>query len=91
MDTSAVLELRREGSPFHVDAKRFFEEASDLTWCVLNATSHETFTRQRYDVGLDPGLETYHFMRGEQSDNSASTRATSNALFSCSQSTRTKG
>lgn len=66
MDTSAVLELRREGSPFHVDAKRFFEEASDLTWCVLNATSHETFTRQRYDVGLDPGLETYHFMRGEQ-------------------------
>lgn len=64
VDTSAVLELRREDGDHHAEARRFFEAARGLTWCVLNSTSHETFTRERYDVSLDSGLESYHFMRG---------------------------
>lgn len=66
VDTSAVLELHRKDAPFHAEAKRFFEESSGLTWCVLNATSHEAFTRQRYDIRLESALETYRFMRGGQ-------------------------
>jgi predicted nucleic acid-binding protein len=66
VDTSAVLELHREGAPFHAEAKRFFGERTGVTWCVLNATSHEAFTRQRYDVRLESALDTYGFMRGVQ-------------------------
>ena len=65
VDTSAVLELRREDGPFHAQATRFFEEQKGLTWCVLNATSHETFTRERYDRGLDLGLGAFRFLREE--------------------------
>ncbi len=63
IDTSAVLELHREDSRFHAEAKRFFKESSDLRWCVLNETSHEAFTRQRYDEGFGAALEAYRFMR----------------------------
>lgn len=63
VDTSAILEMHRENSRFRDEAKRFFEASSDLTWCVLNVTSHETFTRQRYDIGLEQGLNTFRFMR----------------------------
>lgn len=63
VDTSAVLELRREHSRYHAEANRLFAESRSLTWCVLNATCHETFTRQRYDVGLEAGLKAFRFLR----------------------------
>ena len=66
VDTSAVVALLNPRDQFHDAAVEFFQGAHDLTWLALNVTSHELFTRVRYDEGLLPALNRYDFIRGER-------------------------
>ena len=64
IDTSAVIAHLDPTEQFHAEAKLFFETVHDgLTFAIVNVTSHETFTRVRYDRGLAPALERYDFLR----------------------------
>lgn len=63
IDTSAAVALLDESDSLHHAAVEFFAAADFFQWCVLNSTSHETFTRLRYDHGLNLGLEGYDLLR----------------------------
>ena len=64
IDTSAAVALLDQSDSLHSVAAQFFaDEADSFQWCVLNATSHETFTRLRYDHGLNLGLKGYDLLR----------------------------
>lgn len=65
VDTSAVVALLDPEDQFHDLAKEFFENAEGILWLAVNVTTHELFTRVRYDEGLRPALSRYDFMRGE--------------------------
>ena len=64
IDTSAVIALLNPKDQFHDQARQFFKSAEGLTWLALNVTTHELFTRVRYDDGLLTALTRYDFMRG---------------------------
>lgn len=64
IDTSAVIALLDHGDRFHGEAERFFGSENSLVWFAVNTTSHETFTRIRYNnKGLNSALEHYDFLR----------------------------
>jgi predicted nucleic acid-binding protein len=64
IDTSAVLALHDPGDRFHRDADTYFRAAAGRQdWCVVDVTSHETFTRVRYDRGLVAAMQRYSFLR----------------------------
>lgn len=63
IDTSAVLALHDPGETFHAEARRLFSSAHDLIWAVLDATSHECFTRARYRGTYRAAIEQYSFLR----------------------------
>jgi predicted nucleic acid-binding protein len=64
VDTSAVIALLNPKDQYHDLARQFFESAEGLIWFALNVTTHELFTRVRYDEGLPTALSRYDFMRG---------------------------
>ena len=66
VDTSAVIALLNPQDKFHDLAREFFENAEGFIWLALNVTTHELFTRTRYDQGLREALSRYDFFRGER-------------------------
>lgn len=64
IDTSAILALFNTSDSLHKKAKDFFENISHIDWFVLNATIHETFTRNRYDRDLYSSLKIYDDLKG---------------------------
>jgi predicted nucleic acid-binding protein len=66
IDTSAILALFNTSDSLHKTAKNFFENISDVDWFVLNATIHETFTRNRYGRDLHSSLEIYDNLKGSK-------------------------
>jgi predicted nucleic acid-binding protein len=68
VDTSAVIALLDSEDQFHELAQQFFENAQGFTWLAVNITSHELFTRVRYDEDLPTALSRYDFIRGEGFD-----------------------
>lgn len=63
IDTSAVLALHDPAEQFHADATRLFSSQHGLIWAVLDATSHECFTRARYRGTFRAAIEHYTFLR----------------------------
>jgi predicted nucleic acid-binding protein len=66
VDTSAVIALFNPEDQFHDLALEFFQNADGFIWLALNVTTHELFTRTRYDQGLHEALSRYDFFRGER-------------------------
>jgi predicted nucleic acid-binding protein len=66
VDTSAVIALLNPKDQFHDLAREFFENTEGFIWLALNVTTHELFTRTRYDQGLRQALSGYDFLRGER-------------------------
>jgi len=62
IDTSAAIALFDSEDQFHNEAKAFYE-GSQFAWYVVNTTTHELFTRVRYDEGLPQALKHYDFLR----------------------------
>lgn len=65
VDSSAVIALHNPQDQFHDMARQFFENSNRYVWLVLNVTTHEVFTRVRYDDGLPEALSRYDFIRRE--------------------------
>lgn len=63
IDTSAVIALHDPSEQFHEEAKGFFSSQRSLLWTVLDVTSHECFTRVRYDRTFNAAAEHYSFLR----------------------------
>lgn len=62
VDTSAAIALLESKDPYHHHARNYFAANKDAVWIVVNATTHEAFTRRRYDVSLPSGLKIYNFL-----------------------------
>jgi predicted nucleic acid-binding protein len=65
IDTSAALALCDKSDNLHQEAKRFYE-TTNLQLAVVNVTSHETFTRYRYDNDLIGAIKCYDFLRSDR-------------------------
>lgn len=64
LDTAAIVALFDEGDPLHRLATEFFEAGrGEVTWYVVDATSHESFTRVRYNATLPRALAAFQFLR----------------------------
>jgi predicted nucleic acid-binding protein len=66
VDTSGIIALLDPDDQFHQEAEDFFKKADDILWFTVNVTSHELFTRFRYDKGFSSALSGYDFLRGVQ-------------------------
>ena len=67
IDTSAVVEIEDSRAIFHEDACRFLEFCNEgIVWASLNATTHETYTRIRYDLGFENAIRRYDWLRGSE-------------------------
>ena len=62
VDTSAAIALQEPKDPFHIHAQDYFTTTEGVRWVVMNATTHEAFTRRRYDDSLPSGLRIYDFL-----------------------------
>ncbi len=66
IDSSAAFEIEDPRGKFHEDACRFLESCTDdFVWLSLNATTHEAYTRIRYDLGYDKAIRRYDWLRGK--------------------------
>jgi len=65
VDTSAIIALFDPHDQFHELARQFFQNSSGIIWLAVNVTSHELFTRVRYNDGLPAALNRYDFFRKE--------------------------
>jgi len=65
IDAGAAIALTDKKDQFHVIAKKFFDNTSDILWVSLNATAQESYTRARYDLGFPKAIGLYDFLRGE--------------------------
>lgn len=63
VDTSAVFSITDPNDQYHAAARQFFEQETASQWMILNATTHEAFTRTRYDLGFQAAAERYDLMR----------------------------
>jgi len=66
IDTSAVKELEDSKGEFHLEAHQFAKSAVDFVWVALNATTHESYTRIRYDHGPQRAIHVYDWLRGPE-------------------------
>ena len=64
VDTSGIIALLDPSDEFHDEAKKFLEKTDDVNFYTVNVTSHELFTRVRYDKGLPSALGAYDYLRG---------------------------
>ena len=62
VDTSAAIALLESKDPHHSHAHRYFYATQGVRWIVTNSTTHEAFTRRRYDNSLLSGLSIYDFL-----------------------------
>lgn len=62
IDTSAVIALQDPDDQFHQAAQNFFRLTTDVVWASLNATTHETYTRLRYDLGFDSAFRIFDWL-----------------------------
>lgn len=69
IDTSAAIALENSKDKFHKAAKNFFESNKDVVWCAINATTHESYTRVRYDSTFKKAMKMYNFLTNEKIDN----------------------
>jgi len=63
LDTSAAIALSNPQDKFHKSAINYYQNTK-VIWIVLNVTTHETFTRQRYKRNLKQALKSYDYLRG---------------------------
>lgn len=63
IDSSAVIALLDPKEQFHSEAVRLYSTNRELTWAALDVTSHEVFTRIRYDSSITRAREHYDFLR----------------------------
>jgi predicted nucleic acid-binding protein len=66
VDTSAIIALLDPQEQYHNQAVEFFaaSESEGVVWHALNATTHELFTRVRYDHrDLPLALARYDYLR----------------------------
>ncbi|MGH2396796.1 MAG: type II toxin-antitoxin system VapC family toxin [bacterium] len=66
IDTSAVLALHDPSEQFHRYARSLFSSQHGLVWAVLDATSHECFTRARYRSTFRAAMDHYSFLRDSE-------------------------
>jgi uncharacterized protein len=65
IDASAAVALANEGDQFHSTATEYFKATEGILWVVLNVTTHEAYTRVRYDVGFEIAKLSYDFLRSD--------------------------
>ncbi|MEW6078131.1 MAG: PIN domain-containing protein [Thermodesulfobacteriota bacterium] len=66
IDTSAAIALKDPNDEHYQDAKFFFESSQGLSWVVLNETSHESYTKSRYDFYHEKAIEIYNFLTDDK-------------------------
>lgn len=64
IDTSAIIALRSPSDQYHTEAKGYFEKNAGVRWIVLNATTHESYTRIRYDQNYRNAISAYDWLKG---------------------------
>lgn len=64
VDTSGIIALLDPSDKFHDEAIGFLGKTDQVSFFTVNVTSHELFTRVRYDKGLPKGLDSYDYLRG---------------------------
>lgn len=62
IDTSAVIALKDSKDRYHKHANIFFESTEISLWVVLNETTHESYTRARYDFDFEKAIEVHNFL-----------------------------
>lgn len=64
IDTSVVIALFDPSDQFYDEARRYFQEnAAGFVWATLNETSHELYTRVRFQADTQTALKRYDFLR----------------------------
>lgn len=63
LDTSAFIAVTDPEDSLHEAARAYFDAHGSLQWFALNVTTHETYTRSRYDTGFQAASERYNSMR----------------------------
>lgn len=63
LDTSVVFARYCKRDRRHELALATLQAVQDQVLCAVNVTAHETFTRLRYDAGLDDALASYEYLR----------------------------
>jgi len=69
IDSSAVIALKNPSDQFHDSANNYFELVQGVRWVVMNSTTHETYTRIRYDDSLKLALEVYDWLKSPKFHN----------------------
>ena len=62
IDSSAIVALKSPTDQFHDFAKNYFNFAQDVRYVVMNSTTHETYTRLRYDIDFRTALGAYDWL-----------------------------
>ena len=65
IDTSAIIALEDPDDPHHKVANLYFQSVQNFLWVILNATTHESYTRIRYDFDFKTAIQTYDFLTNE--------------------------
>jgi uncharacterized protein len=64
IDSSAIIALMIKTDQFHDSALNYFNFAQGVRWVVMNSTTHESYTRLRYDNDLMTALSAYDWLKG---------------------------
>ena len=65
IDTSAALAIVNPKDQFFNDATYFYENTKGILWVVINSTTHEAYTRARYNLNSDSAISVYSFLKDE--------------------------
>ncbi len=63
VDTSAAIALKDTSDQFHSETLHFFESTENVLWVILNVTTHEAYTRARYNLGFHDAIDLYDFLK----------------------------
>lgn len=64
IDTSAIVALVDDHDAYHSAATECFNDlSSQVSFCAVDVTAHESFTRLRYAATLKAGLSGFNFLR----------------------------
>lgn len=63
VESAAVVSIFDEKDALHKLARAFFHEDRETVWYAVDTTSHESFTRIRYDISHSSALAAYDFLR----------------------------
>ena len=62
IDSCAIVALKSQTDQFHDSAKNYFKFAQGVRWIVMNSTTHESYTRLRYDSDLGTALGAFDWL-----------------------------